>query len=65
MPWDIKKDSRCPASKPYGVVGGSSGDKLAGCHPSEDAAREQQKALYAAENRAETVTYTTPTTEAW
>ena len=60
MPWDIKKDARCPASKPYGVVGGSSGDRLAGCHETEDSAREQQKALYAAENRDEPVMFTTP-----
>jgi hypothetical protein len=51
MPWDVKKDARCPASKPYGVVGGASGDRLAGCHPTQDAARKQQAALYAAEDR--------------
>jgi hypothetical protein len=63
MPWNIKKDARCPASKPYGVVGGSSGDRLAGCHPSEDAAKAQMAALYAAENRVEDVMYTLPPTE--
>jgi hypothetical protein len=46
MPWNVKKDSRCPASKPWGVVGGSTGNRLAGCHPSEDAAKKQQAALY-------------------
>ena len=51
MPWKITEDSRCPASKPYGVVGGSSGDHLAGCHPSREAAKKQMAALYAAESK--------------
>jgi hypothetical protein len=51
MPWNIDKSPRCPAAKPWAVIGGASGDHLAGCHPTQDAARQQQKALYAAEDR--------------
>jgi hypothetical protein len=68
MPWKIAKDSRCPASKPYGVVGGSTGNRLAGCHPTEEAAKKQQAALYvhAPDGRTEgAVAFTTPTTEVW
>ena len=66
MPWKIAKDARCPASKPFGVVGGSSGDRLAGCHPTEDAAKAQMAALYAAEDnssRADPVMYSLPPSE--
>lgn len=66
MPWNVTKDSRCPASRPYGVSGGSTGNRLMGCHVSEDAAKSQQAALYAAESKAdEPVCYTTPPTEVW
>jgi hypothetical protein len=53
MPWNVKKDDRCPAGKPWGVVGGSSGDRLAGCHPTADAAKKQQAALYVHEQKAD------------
>ena len=45
MPWVIKRDDRCPVSKPWGVVN-QQDDDLRGCHPTKQAAREQQKALY-------------------
>lgn len=46
MPWDVTKDPRCPADKPWGVV--KQGDEsLEGCHESEDMAKAQQAALYA------------------
>jgi len=53
MPFIIEKTDQCPVSKPYGVfteVGGHGTNKkgrLHGCHPTSDAARAQQKALYA------------------
>lgn len=70
MPWNIVKgDSRCPAGKPFAVVGGRSGNGLAGCHDTKESARQQQKALYASEAKAdaavEPVCYTTPTTVWW
>lgn len=69
MPWNIVQgDDRCPASKPYAVVGGAGGNKLFGCHPDKDSARNQQKALYASEDNpraTEPVAYTTPTTICW
>lgn len=52
MPWSIRKDERCPADKPWGVVKDAD-DSLEGCHPTEDAARQQQAALYASEDREE------------
>ena len=53
MPWNIvKNDERCPASKPFAVIGGSTGNALFGCHATKDSAREQQKALYASGERA-------------
>jgi hypothetical protein len=61
MPWNVSKTDRCPASKPWGVMGGSTGDRLAGCHPTEDAAKQQQAALYAQESKADTVCYSLPT----
>jgi hypothetical protein len=78
MPWNITKDDRCPADKPYGVVGGASGNHLAGCHPTKAKARAQQSALYANEANSDEdpdvqksehppppVAYSTPPTQAW
>jgi hypothetical protein len=69
MPWNIVKgDDRCPAGKPFAVVGGRSGNGLAGCHDTKESARQQQKALYASEAKSapvEPVCYTTPTTVCW
>lgn len=48
MPYQAKKDDRCPASKPWGVTKTTDG-ALMGCHPTEDAAMEQVQALYANE----------------
>jgi hypothetical protein len=65
MPWNVKKDSRCPASKPWAVVGGASGNRVAGCHPTEDAAKKQQAAQYVNEVKGELnapVPYTTAVT---
>jgi HK97 family phage prohead protease len=53
MPWDIRKDDRCPASKPWGVVKSDDND-LEGCHESEAAAKKQQAALYASEAKSMT-----------
>ncbi len=53
MPFVVQKTSQCPASKPYGVFtetahgSGKTRGYPHGCFPTEDAAREQQKALYA------------------
>jgi hypothetical protein len=64
MPWNVEKSTRCPADNPWAVIGGASGDRIAGCHPDPDAARQQQKALYANEEKSG-VMYTIPTTVAW
>lgn len=67
MPWNVTKDARCPASRPWGVVKEGDG-ALEGCHSTEAAAHKQQAALYASEpSRAEDLTlheYRT-TTETW
>jgi hypothetical protein len=62
MPWNVEQSDRCPADKPWAVIGGASGDHLAGCHPSKEKARAQQEALYAGEAKS---AYSTPTTKAW
>lgn len=46
MPWSVDKDDRCPADKPWAVTNKDT-NRLVACHPSQDAARQQQKALYA------------------
>jgi hypothetical protein len=53
MPWNVERTDRCPAGRPWGVIGGESGDDLRGCHPTQQAARQQQKALYAAEAKSQ------------
>jgi HK97 family phage prohead protease len=50
VPWDVKKDDRCPADKPWGVVK-ADGD-LEGCHETEEAAQKQLAALYANEEKS-------------
>lgn len=53
MPWSVKENhSACPAGKPWGVVKDSDG-QLEGCHVTEADAKDQQAALYASENRAD------------
>lgn len=52
MPFVVQKTNQCPVSRPYGVfteTGHQTGKTVGrphGCFPSQDAAREQQKALY-------------------
>jgi hypothetical protein len=69
MPWNIVEgDDRCPAGKPYAVIGGRSGNGLFGCHDTKESARKQQQALYAQADDTksiESVCYTTPTTIWW
>jgi HK97 family phage prohead protease len=48
MPWSVSKDDRCPTSRPFGVVKDDD-NELEGCHESEEAAKAQQRALYARE----------------
>jgi hypothetical protein len=48
MPWDVRKDDRCPAGKPWAVVKSATGE-VEGCHDSEGSAEQQQRALYASE----------------
>lgn len=50
MPWSIQKDTRCPASKPYGVVKDAD-NELEGCHVTQEAAKKQLAALNASESR--------------
>lgn len=45
MPYDVKRDSRCPDSKPFGVVTQGS-NNLHGCHKTRKSAIQQQRALY-------------------
>lgn len=52
MPWDVAKDERCPAARPWGVVKQDEAKTLEGCHESEDKAKRQQAALYASEESA-------------
>lgn len=51
MPYVVRQDDRCPASRPWGVSNQQTGD-LHGCHPTKEHARSQQRALYAAEDDA-------------
>lgn len=51
MPWDVKQDDRCPASKPWGVVKQADGS-LEGCHATKTKAKAHQAALYANEPSA-------------
>jgi hypothetical protein len=51
MPYIVRQDDRCPASRPWGVSNQQTGD-LHGCHPTKAHARSQQRALYAAEDAA-------------
>jgi HK97 family phage prohead protease len=46
MPWTIEEGHGCPPGRPFAVINKQSG-KREGCHPSKDAAKQQQKALYA------------------
>jgi HK97 family phage prohead protease len=48
MPWAVQKDDRCPTSRPWGVSKDDD-NELEGCHESEEAAKAQQRALYARE----------------
>lgn len=48
MPWIVKQSPKCPGYKPWGVFNQQTGAKE-GCHPSKEAATQQQKALYAKE----------------
>ena len=48
MPWSIRRDDRCPVSRPYGVVKDAD-NELEGCHATKEKARAQQAALYASE----------------
>lgn len=51
MPWVVRKDSRCPAKKPWAVIKQADGS-IEGCHPNEVMAQRQQAALYANEPKA-------------
>ena len=51
MPYKIiKSPTLCSASKPWAVVKESDGEVM-GCHTTEIAAKNQQAALYASENK--------------
>jgi hypothetical protein len=51
MPYHVKETSKCPVSKPWGVIKDSDG-KVMGCHPSKGDANKQLAALYANEPKA-------------
>lgn len=46
MPWIVEEGHGCPSGRPFAVINKQSG-KREGCHPSKEAATQQQKALYA------------------
>jgi hypothetical protein len=50
MPWSIKRDTRCPVTKPFAVIKDSD-NSISGCHPTRARARAQQEALYASEGK--------------
>ena len=50
MPWQARRDDRCPASRPIGVVKKGT-NELEGCHRSMTAAHRQMAALYASEDK--------------
>lgn len=49
MPYTVRKDESCPASKPYAVVKKTDGEVL-GCHKSEKQAKAQMVAIQMNEN---------------
>lgn len=51
MPYEVELDSRCPASKPWGVRK-IDGGKLFGCHPSKKHGQSQVAAMHANEGKA-------------
>lgn len=51
MPWDVHMTDACPAGRPWAVRNTDNGH-IHGCHPSRNAAVQQQRALYASENTA-------------
>jgi HK97 family phage prohead protease len=48
VPYEVKKSDECPESKPWACLNSESGEVM-GCHESQEAAEEQQAALYAQE----------------
>lgn len=50
MPWHAAESSECPASKPWAVIKDADGT-VAGCHETEQAAKDQIRALYAKEGK--------------
>ncbi len=49
MPWSVKKGGGTCASDEWGVIKDGDGS-TEGCHSTEEAAKDQQAALYASEN---------------
>ena len=49
MPWNVRRDSRCPADEPWGVV--NSNGTLMGCHETREQAQAQRTALCALKDR--------------
>lgn len=54
MPWHIGSSESCSASKPYAVIKDADGS-VAGCHPTNAAAKKQLAALYASESKGRTM----------
>jgi hypothetical protein len=51
MPWNIRKTSSCPPSKPYGII--KEGEsKARWCHSSKASAENQRRALHAQEGKS-------------
>lgn len=52
MPYHVAKTSKCPSSKPWGVIKDSTGEALY-CHPTKAKAEAQMAALYANEPKGQ------------
>ena len=56
MPWNIRRDSRCPADEPWGVV--DSRGLLVGCHETREQAQVHRATLCATRDRWARVDWT-------
>ena len=55
MPWSARRDDRCSASEPWGVVVTDT-EKLVACHRSRASAQRQVAALFASEVKEQEMT---------
>ncbi len=53
MPWTVRRDSRCPDSKPFAVINKETGANGGRCHESKQSAVKQLALLASKERRNE------------